>query len=247
MIFDPPLQSGLLVSRYKRFLTDVLLDSGEQITLHCANTGAMTGCAEPGTRVWYSTSDNPKRKLAHSWEIAESPAGHFICVNTARANQIARELIEQGALAPLAGYARLRTEVKYGEEHSRIDLLLEGDDKPSCYIEVKSVTLLDERDQPGMGYFPDAVTTRGAKHLRELMAMKAAGHRAVLLFMVLHSGIGRMRPAAHIDPHYSLLIEQAMAAGVEILCYRPHVGVQGMVAQDFIPFESDHRPPEGCE
>lgn len=247
MIFDPPLQSGLLVARYKRFLTDVLLESGETITLHCANTGAMTGCAEPGTRVWYSTSNNPKRKLAHSWEIAESPAGHFICVNTARANQIARELIEQGALAPLAGYARLRTEVKYGEENSRIDLLLEDDERPSCYIEVKSVTLLDERVQAGMGYFPDAVTSRGAKHLRELMAMKAAGHRAVLLFMVLHSGIARMRPATHIDPLYSQLIVQAMAAGVEILCYRPHVGVQGMVAQDFIPFESDHLLPESGE
>ncbi|MNC16259.1 Sugar fermentation stimulation protein A [compost metagenome] len=135
--------------------------------------------------------------------------------------------------------------MKYGEENSRIDLLLEDDHRPSCYIEVKSVTLLDEREQAGMGYFPDAVTTRGAKHLRELMAMKAAGHRAVLLFMVLHSGIARVRPAAHIDPHYSQLVEQAITAGVEILCYRPHVGVQGMVAQDFIPFESDHLLPEG--
>ena len=245
MIFDPALQSGLLIARYTRFLTDVQLDNDEVTTLHCSTTGARTGCADPGTRVWYSTSSNPKRKLAHSWEIAQSPAGHFICVNTARANQIARELIEQGALAPLAGYARLRTEVKYGEENSRIDLLLEDEHWPNCYIEVKSVTLLDEREQPGMGYFPDAVTTRGAKHLRELMAMKAAGHRAVLLFMVLHSGIARVRPAAHIDPHYSQLVEQAITAGVEILCYRPHVGVQGMVAQDFIPFESDHLLPEG--
>ena len=134
MIFDPPLQSGQLISRYKRFLTDVALDNGEVITIHCANTGAMTGCALPGTRVWYSTSDNPKRKLPNSWEIAESPAGHFICVNTARANQIARELIEQDALATLRGYARLRTEVKYGEENSRIDLLLEDDHRPDCYI-----------------------------------------------------------------------------------------------------------------
>ncbi|MGL5660722.1 MAG: DNA/RNA nuclease SfsA [Aeromonas sp.] len=240
MKFDPPLQSGLLISRYKRFLADVELDNGEVITVHCANTGAMTGCAEPGTLVWYSTSDNPKRKLPCSWEIAQSPAGHFICVNTARANQIARELIEQGAIAPLAGYEQLRTEVKYGEENSRIDLLLEDAKKGLCYIEVKSVTLLDERAGAGMGYFPDAVTARGAKHLRELMAMKAAGHRAVLLFMVLHSGITQMRVAAHIDRQYSLLIEQSMAAGVEILCYRPHVGVHGLVAQDFIPFESGH-------
>ncbi|MGL5030859.1 MAG: DNA/RNA nuclease SfsA [Aeromonas sp.] len=240
MKFDPPLQSGLLISRYKRFLADVELDNGEVITVHCANTGAMTGCAEPGTLVWYSTSDNPKRKLPCSWEIAQSPAGHFICVNTARANQIARELIEQGAIAPLAGYEQLRTEVKYGEENSRIDLLLEDAKKGLCYIEVKSVTLLDERAGAGMGYFPDAVTTRGAKHLRELMAMKAAGHRAVLLFMVLHSGITQMRVAAHIDRQYSLLIEQSMAVGVEILCYRPHIGVHGLVAQDFIPFESGH-------
>ncbi|MGL5288908.1 MAG: DNA/RNA nuclease SfsA [Aeromonas sp.] len=240
MKFDPPLQSGLLISRYKRFLADVELDNGEVITVHCANTGAMTGCAEPGTLVWYSTSDNPKRKLPCSWEIAQSPAGHFICVNTARANQIARELIEQGAIAPLAGYEQLRTEVKYGEENSRIDLLLEDAKKGLCYIEVKSVTLLDERAGAGMGYFPDAVTARGAKHLRELMAMKAAGHRAVLLFMVLHSGITQMRVAAHIDRQYSLLIEQSMAAGVEILCYRPHVRVHGLVAQGFIPFESGH-------
>ncbi|MGL5037907.1 MAG: DNA/RNA nuclease SfsA [Aeromonas sp.] len=240
MKFDPPLQSGLLISRYKRFLADVELDNGEVITVHCANTGAMTGCAEPSTLVWYSTSDNPKRKLPCSWEIAQSPEGHFICVNTARANQIARELIEQGAIAPLAGYEQLRTEVKYGEENSRIDLLLEDAKKGLCYIEVKSVTLLDERAGAGMGYFPDAVTTRGAKHLRELMAMKAAGHRAVLLFMVLHSGITQMRVAAHIDRQYSLLIEQSMAAGVEILCYRPHIGVHGLVAQDFIPFESGH-------
>lgn len=239
MKFHPPLESGLLIQRYKRFLTDVQLEAGTTLTVHCANTGAMTGCADPGTRVWYSTSNNPKRKLPHSWEIAQSPRGHFICVNTARANQIARELIEAGEIGPLGGYARLRPEVKYGEEGSRIDLLLEDNARPACYVEVKSVTLLDAERGDGMGYFPDAVTTRGAKHLRELMAMKAAGHRAVLLFMVLHSGIERMKPAGHIDPHYSQLIREAIKAGVEILCYRPHVGVEGIEPQGFIPFETD--------
>ncbi|MDO2949662.1 DNA/RNA nuclease SfsA [Aeromonas simiae] len=248
MKFHPPLQSGLLLQRYKRFLTDVQLDDGSTLTVHCANTGAMTGCADPGTRVWYSTSDNPKRKLPHSWEIAQSPRGHLICVNTARANQIARELIEAGAIAPLAGYARLRSEVKYGEEGSRIDLLLEDDQRPSCYVEVKSVTLLDAERDDGMGYFPDAVTTRGAKHLRELMAMKAAGHRAVLLFMVLHSGITKMCAASHIDPQYSLLLEQAIGAGVEILCYQPHVEITGFKPQGFIPFETVSRIiPKGSE
>ncbi|MFM4650987.1 DNA/RNA nuclease SfsA [Aeromonas bivalvium] len=238
MEFDPPLQSGLLLRRYKRFLTDILLDDGQELTIHCANTGAMTGCADPGTRVWYSTSNNPKRKLPHSWEIAQSPAGHLICVNTARANTLTRELLERDALAPLAGYDTLRAEVKYGEENSRIDFLLQGQGRADCYIEVKSVTLLDEREGAGLGYFPDAVTARGAKHLRELMAMKAAGHRAVLLFMVLHTGIIRVRPAAWIDPHYSQLVEQARLAGVEILCYRPHLGVQRMEPDGFIPFES---------
>lgn len=240
MIFDPPLQSGVLVIRYKRFLVDVALDDGQIITVHCANTGAMTGCLIEGTRVWFSHSANPKRKLPYSWEIAQTPAGHFICVNTARANQIARALIEQNEITALAGYSHLRTEVPYGEENSRIDLLLEDEQKGRCYIEVKSVTLLDERKKAGMGYFPDAVTVRGAKHLRELIAMKAAGHRAVLLFMVLHSGIEQIASAAHIDPRYSQLIEQAIAAGVEILCYRPHVGVQGIVAQKLVAFESDH-------
>ena len=219
MIFDPPLQSGQLVARYKRFLTDVQLDNGEVITIHCANTGAMTGCADPGTRVWYSTSDNPKRKLPNSWEIAESPAGHFICVNTARANQIARELIEQEAIAPLAGYSRLRTEVKYGEENSRIDLLLEDDEKGNCYIEVKSVTLLDERDQLGMGYFPDAVTARGAKHLRELATLAREGVRAVQLYCVNLTGIDAVRPAEEIDPGYAAALREAVAAGVQVLAY----------------------------
>ena len=247
MEFNPPLQSGLLLRRYKRFLTDIQLDDGQELTIHCANTGAMTGCADPGTWVWYSTSSNPKRKLPQSWEIAQSPAGHYICVNTARANQIARELIEGGAIPTLSGYDTLRPEVKYGEENSRIDFLLQDAARADCYVEVKSVTLLDERTGAGMGYFPDAVTARGAKHLRELIAMKAAGHRAVLLFMVLHSGIARVAAAAHIDPHYSQLIEQARLAGVEILCYRPHLGVQRIEPEGFIPFESNSCDPTAAD
>lgn len=244
MTFDPPLESGLLLRRYKRFLADVQLDDGRLLTVHCANTGAMTGCADPGTRVWYSTSNNPKRKLPHSWEIAQSPHGDFICVNTAQANRIASALIEAGEIAPLAGYKRLRREVKYGAEGSRIDLLLEDDARPPCYVEVKSVTLLDSQRQDGQGYFPDTVTTRGAKHLRELMAMKAAGHRAVLLFMVLHSGIEKVSPASQLDPQYSMLIDQSIRAGVEILCYRPHVDVNGFAPQGLIPFETSGQRPE---
>ena len=222
MQFNPPLESATLIKRYKRFLTDIKLPDGSERTIHCANTGAMTGCATPGNTVWYSTSDNAKRKYPNSWEISETDKGHRICVNTARANQLAVEAIENKTIVELLGYNALRTEVKYGSENSRIDILLEDNEKPPCYIEVKSVTLLDEQEisTKGQGFFPDAVTTRGQKHLRELTEMVESGNRAVLLFTVLHSGIEKVSAAHHIDAKYSLLLKQAQDAGVEVLCYK---------------------------
>lgn len=222
MQFNPPLESATLIKRYKRFLTDIKLPDGSERTIHCANTGAMTGCATPGNTVWYSTSDNAKRKYPNSWEISETDKGHRICVNTARANQLAVEAIENKTIVELLGYNALRTEVKYGSENSRIDILLEDNEKPPCYIEVKSVTLLDEQETSteGQGFFPDAVTTRGQKHLRELTEMVESGNRAVLLFTVLHSGIEKVSAAHHIDAKYSLLLTQAQDAGVEVLCYK---------------------------
>jgi sugar fermentation stimulation protein A len=144
MIFDPPLQSATLIKRYKRFLADVVTPDGREMTLHCANTGAMTGCATPGDTVWYSTSDNPKRKYAHSWELTETRLGQWICVNTLRANQVVREALETDAIPELSAYSKLTTEVKYGTENSRIDLMLQADNRSDCYIEVKSVTLLQQ-------------------------------------------------------------------------------------------------------
>lgn len=222
MQFNPPLESATLIKRYKRFLTDIKLPDGSERTIHCANTGAMTGCATPGNTVWYSTSDNAKRKYPNSWEISETDKGHRICVNTARANQLAVEAIENKTIVELLGYNALRTEVKYGSENSRIDILLEDNEKPPCYIEVKSVTLLDEQETSteGQGFFPDAVTTRGQKHLRELTEMIESGNRAVLLFTVLHSGIEKVSAAHHVDAKYSLLLKQAQDAGVEVLCYK---------------------------
>ncbi|MGY3570726.1 DNA/RNA nuclease SfsA [Vibrio paucivorans] len=219
MQFNPSLESAKLIKRYKRFLTDIELADGSIRTIHCANTGAMTGCAEPGNTVWYSTSDNPKRKYPNSWEISQTQQGHSICVNTARANQLAVEAIENGTITELAGYDQLQTEVKYGNENSRIDILLNSETKPNCYIEVKSVTLLDE-DNNGQGYFPDAVTTRGQKHLRELTEMANNGSRAVLLFTVLHTGIEKVSAAHHIDAKYSNLLKIAQEQGVEVLCYK---------------------------
>lgn len=228
MQFSPPLQPATLIQRYKRFLADVITAEEQTMTIHCANTGAMTGCAIPGSTVWYSTSENPKRKYPHSWELVDTPAGHRICVNTARANQLAVEAVQNGTIKELQGYDQLRTEVRYGSENSRIDILLNSESGPNCYVEVKSVTLLDQEpagvggDQPskGQGYFPDAVTTRGQKHLRELTEMAKNGSRAVLLFTVLHSGIEKVAPAHHIDANYSQLLRMAQEAGVEVLCYK---------------------------
>ncbi|MBE4580836.1 DNA/RNA nuclease SfsA [Vibrio navarrensis] len=222
MQFQPKLQAATLQKRYKRFLADVTYQDGSTGTIHCANTGAMTGCATAGDTIWYSTSDNPKRKYPHSWELTETVHGELICVNTARANQLAVEAIENGWITELQNYDRLQTEVKYGSENSRIDILLSAHDKATCYIEVKSVTLL-EPSEPGQGYFPDAVTTRGQKHLRELTEMAQNGNRAILLFAVLHSGIEKVSAALHIDAKYSQLLKQAQKAGVEILCYKAEI------------------------
>lgn len=219
MKFEPRLESATLIKRYKRFLADVSLPDGSERTIHCANTGAMTGCADPGNTVWYSTSDNPKRKYPNSWELSETNNGHSICINTARANQLAVEAIQSQVIEELTGYDQLQTEVKYGSENSRIDILLYSKNKPSCYIEVKSVTLLDANIE-GQGYFPDAVTTRGQKHLRELSEMAQNGSRAVLLFAVLHSGIEKVSAAHHIDATYSQLLKKAQEQGVEVLCYK---------------------------
>ncbi|WP_087022061.1 DNA/RNA nuclease SfsA [Thaumasiovibrio subtropicus] len=224
MKFNAPLQSATLLKRYKRFLTDIELDDGTTRTIHCANTGAMTGCAEPGNQVWYSTSDNPKRKYPNSWEISVTQAGHWICVNTARANTVVAEAIADGKVSELSHYATIKTEVRYGQENSRIDILLESTDNLKCYVEVKSVTLLEGNQ----GYFPDAVTQRGQKHLRELMEMAQQGHRAIIFFAVLHSGIEKVSPAHHIDPAYANLLEQAEKAGVEILCYNADITPEGI-------------------
>jgi len=210
------LQSAKLIKRYKRFLADITLPNGEETTIHCANTGAMTGCAEPGDTVWYSTSDNAKRKYPFSWEVTHNQAKHYICVNTLRANQLVEEALQEGIVSELTGFTILQREVKYGDENSRIDFLASYPDAPDAYIEVKSVTLLENNQ----GYFPDAVTTRGQKHLRELMQMKEQGHRAVLLFAVLHSGIDDIAVADHVDPSYAKLLKEAAQVGVEIIAYK---------------------------
>lgn len=217
MKFAEPLVEGRLIRRYKRFLADVRLPGGEEVTAHCPNTGSMLGCQPDNARVWLSRSDNPKRKLKYTWELVEATPAVFACVNTARPNAQAREAIEAGRVPELAGYTECRAEVRYGEEKSRIDLLLSSHpEQPDAWVEVKNVTLAEDSN----GYFPDAVTERGQKHLRELMAQAQKGDRAVLFFVVNHTGIEVVRPADHIDARYGELLRQAKAAGVEVLAYR---------------------------
>ena len=224
MQFSPPLQSATLIQRYKRFLADVVTPAGEILTLHCPNTGAMTGCATPGDTVWYSTSENTKRKYAHTWELTQTQSDAWICVNTLRANMLVKEALMADRLPTLTGYSALKSEVKYGSEQSRIDFMLQAEGRRNCYIEVKSVTLADK----AQGYFPDAVTLRGQKHLRELMSVAAAGERAVLLFAVLHSAIARFSPARHIDAKYAQLLSEAQRQGVEILIYKAELSAENM-------------------
>ncbi len=234
MLFPAPLQSATLLKRYKRFLVDLRDEDGNEFTVHCANTGKMTGCAEPGVQAYYSTSDNTKRKYPHSLELSSNAQGDLICVNTAVANKVAIEAINNDVIEELQGYEQLHSEVKYGAENSRIDILLRDADKADCYIEVKSVTLLEHS---GQGYFPDAQTLRGQKHLRELTAMRQQGKRAVLLFAVLHSGINQVSAAAHIDPVYADLLRQAQQAGVEVLAYKARISAEEVTLTQRLAFQ----------
>lgn len=248
------LEKGVLLKRYKRFLADVRTESGRNLTIHCANTGSMKNCAVSGSNIWFSLSANQKRKYPHTWELIESHLGDLIGVNTGLANLLVKEAIEKGIIRELADFDEIETEVGYGEENSRIDLLLTK--RPSnrthsgygkvaaesrqtgtvhCYVEVKSVTLLDNTIGEGVGFFPDAVSSRGSKHLRELIHMHHEGHRAVLCYCVQHTGIREVRPADHIDKIYGETLRQAIAAGVEVIAYGTSISPQEIFVKHALP------------
>lgn len=216
MRFSPELEQGRLVIRYKRFLADIETANGEKLTIHCPNTGSMFNCMAPGGRVWFSRSNDPKRKLPGTWEISETPQGRFACVNTGRANHLVEEALRAGVIAELNGYTALKREVAYGQENSRVDFRLDYPSGPA-FVEVKSVTL--GFDNSRIAAFPDAVTQRGARHLRELASLAREGGRAVLLYCVNLTGIDAVRPAEEVDPAYAAALRDAIAAGVEVLAY----------------------------
>ncbi|MCD5996312.1 DNA/RNA nuclease SfsA [Pseudomonas sp. CDFA 602] len=216
MRFSPELEQGRLLIRYKRFLADIETDSGERLTIHCPNTGSMLNCMMPDGRVWFSRSDDPRRKLPGTWEISETPQGRLACINTGRANTLVEEALRAGVISELNGFTALKREVAYGQEKSRVDFRLEYPEG-YLYLEVKSVTL--GFDASPVAAFPDAVTQRGARHLRELAGLAREGVRAVLLYCVNLNGIEAVRPAEEIDPAYAAALRDAISAGVQVLAY----------------------------
>ena len=216
MQFDPLLEEGRLLRRYKRFLADIETAGGEQLTIHCPNTGSMLNCMSEGCRVWFSRSQDPKRKLPGTWELGETPHGRLACINTARANALVEEALRGGVISELAGFTGLRREVRFGEENSRADFCLQFTTGPA-WIEVKSVPL--GFADSAVAAFPDARTERGSRHLRELAAQARAGVRAVQLYCVNLNGIEAVRAAQEIDPAYAAGLREAREAGVEVLAY----------------------------
>ena len=234
MKFSSSLIPATLIRRYKRFLADVILQTGEEVTVHTPNTGTMLGCAEPGNRVWLQDSGNPARKYPLGWELSTDESGTLIGVNTHLANQLVQEGIETGTIVELQGYASLRREVRYGDEGSRIDLLLQHAARPACYVEVKNDTLLRHGC---VAAFPDAVSQRGSKHLRELTGLVRQGYRAVLLFCVQRADAEKVEPARDIDPVYADTLANAVNQGVEVLAYRAHVSPTEVTLQTRLPFQ----------
>lgn len=233
MLFPSPLSRGRLLKRYKRFLADVTLDTGESVTAACPNTGSMLGLTEPGNIVWLSRSQSPPRKYPHTWELLDLPGHGLVGINTGHPNRIVSEAIAAGRMPEFAGYSGLRNEVKYGR-NSRIDILLEDAARPPCYVEVKNVHLFR---QPRLAEFPDCVTERGKKHLAELADMVAAGARAAMVYLIQAEFPARFALAGDLDPHYLQAFRMARKAGVEAFAYCCKVTAEEITAVRAIPVE----------
>ncbi|HTO57294.1 MAG TPA: DNA/RNA nuclease SfsA [Pseudomonadales bacterium] len=231
MEFDPPLNAGRLLRRYKRFLADIVTADGESTTIHCPNPGAMTGCDVVGSRIWYSTSSNATRKYRHSLELVETEAGHCVGVNPSRANAVVGEALAAGRLEAFSG-AAVRRETPIPDATGRFDFHACDCGGRDCYIEVKSVTLL--RDD-GIGAFPDAKSMRATRHVAALQRSCESGARAVLIFCVQHNGIECVVPADDIDPQYGAAVRRAHAAGVEVMAYRARVSPQRIELGETLP------------
>lgn len=237
MEFATPLIPGILIRRYKRFLADIELEDGRQVTAHCANPGAMTGLAEPGLRVWLEPNDDSRRKLDFAWRLVELAEPHFAGIDTGLPNRLVAEALAEGRIPALTGYTSIRREVAYGER-SRVDFLLTAAGRPDAYVEVKNAHLMR---RAGLAEFPDCVTARGARHLDELARMAQAGHRAVLLYCVQRTDCDRLGLAADIDPGYARAHARAREAGVEMLAHGTRIGADGIRLDRSIGIEDQGR------
>lgn len=233
MRFQTPLIEGRLLRRYKRFLADVELASGEIVTAHCPNSGSMLSVKDPGSAVWISRSEVATRKLAYTWELIRV-ADTLVGINTNRPNRIVAEALMLGTIAELTGYPTIRPEVRY-DLNSRIDLLLSGDGRPPCYVEIKNVTLKRDPAPDGDVQFPDAVTARGLKHLDALIGRVHAGERAAMLYLAQRDDCSTLSFAGDIDPAYAAGVSRAAAAGVEVLAYKCQVSCEAIQVVGRIP------------
>lgn len=224
MDFSETLQKAKLLRRYKRFLCDAAMPDGREVTAHCPNPGSMLSLIEPGAEVWLSPARDPKRKLRYSWELVRARGG-LVGINTNRANAIVAEALAAEALEAVSGYDTIRREVPYGQA-SRVDFLLDAESRPPCYLEVKSVTMSREA---GLAEFPDSVTARGTKHLRELAAMAESGARAVLLFLLQRGDCEKVAVAGDIDPAYEEAFREALKRGVEVISYSCNIDFKRIV------------------
>lgn len=237
MKFQAPLLRGTLIQRYKRFLADIRLDSGEAITATCPNTGSMMGLTAPGTPVWVSTSDSLTRKYKHTWEMLEVDLGKgpgMVGINTNHPNVLVSEAILAKRVAALKGYTNLRREVKYGV-NSRIDILLEADGKPPAYVEIKNVHMMRKA---GLAEFPDSVTARGVKHLLELSQMVRDGHRAVMVYLIQRNDATKLKFARDVDPGYGEAFDAAREIGVEAIALRCAVTPEEIRVDKPVPIEA---------
>lgn len=232
MRFANELIEGVLVRRYKRFLADVTLAGRTPVTAHCPNTGSMLGCCEPDSPVWLSRSASTTRKYPLTWEIVQVTGRTLVGINTGITSRLVQEAIEGGVIQELQGYGRIRREVRFGTQGSRVDLLLGDDDGERCYVEIKNVTAAVHGNT---AVFPDAVSARATKHLRELMAVAAEGHRAVLCFCVQRDDVARVLPADDIDPLYGRTLREAVNAGVETIAYRARVSPRAIELYSALP------------
>ena len=225
MLFPTPLVPARLLRRYKRFLADVVLEaSGETVTAHCPNPGAMLGLAEPGRRIWLEPNDDPKKKLKYGWRLVELKGGHVAGIDTSVPNRVVGDALRADEVGAFSDYQSVRAEVPYGEK-SRVDFVLSGEGRRDVYIEVKNVHLKRTGD---IAEFPDCVTQRGARHLSELVSMVERGHRAVMFYLVQRTDCARFALAADLDPKYAEAFVRARAAGVEAICFGTEITTEGV-------------------